>query len=54
MIARRGHIAIIVPRYAVPPVDTGALGIYEYRGDHEWIDHNESQRGRFLYVGLWS
>jgi proteasome lid subunit RPN8/RPN11 len=54
MIARSGHIAIIVPRYAVPPVDTRVLGIYEYRGDHEWTHHNEGNRGRFLYVGRWS
>lgn len=54
MVARAGHIAIIVPHYAIPPVKPTALGIYEYHGSHEWTHHNGNGRDRFFYVGLWS
>ncbi len=36
MIALSGHIAIIVPRYAIEPVQLGELGMYEYLGNHRW------------------
>jgi hypothetical protein len=54
MVASAGHIAIIVPHYAIPPVDSSALGIYEYRGGHEWTNRNGSGRSKFLYVRRWS
>jgi hypothetical protein len=53
MVARAGHIALIVPNFAVGRVRTRQLGIYEYRGNHEWIDHS----GRWIpifYAGHWS
>src|SRR6185295_4503414 len=42
MIARSGHVAIIVPRYAKTPVLQSELGIYEYCGQHIW----KHQKGR--------
>jgi hypothetical protein len=39
MIARAGHIAIILPRMARPPVRRWAVGVYEYLGDHQWRPH---------------
>lgn len=54
MIARSGHIAIIVPNMARPPVSHAALGIYEYRGNHEWINRSGKDVRRFFYVGMWS
>lgn len=36
MIARPGHIAIILPRMARPPVRRWSIGVYEYLGNHEW------------------
>jgi proteasome lid subunit RPN8/RPN11 len=54
MVAVAGHIAIIVPRYAIRPVKCSELGLYEYRGGHEWTTHNGNRRERFLYVGRWS
>lgn len=53
MVARAGHVAIIVPEYASWPIPPGRLGIYEYRGQHEWTDHSAGQR-RFFYTGIWS
>ena len=54
MVASAGHVAIIVPHYAIPPVESAALGIYEYRGGHEWTNRNGNGRSEFLYVGRWS
>jgi hypothetical protein len=54
MVARAGHVAIIVPNLARPPIESAALGIYEYRGKHEWTNRSESPADRFFYVGLWS
>jgi hypothetical protein len=53
MIARAGHVAIIVPDFAVAPIAHRRLGIYEYRGDHAWDDHSGARAG-FFYYGLWS
>lgn len=48
MIAVPGHIAIIVPKYARPPVAQQALGIYEYQGSHTWRD--QSRTPGFFYL----
>jgi proteasome lid subunit RPN8/RPN11 len=54
MVARGGHVAIIVPNMARPPIDHCALGVYEYRGEHEWTNRSSNNVRRFFYVGLWS
>ena len=54
MVARLGHVAIIVPHYARPPVCQSDLGIYEYLGDHAWKNRGGKQAKRFLYTGFWS
>jgi hypothetical protein len=54
MIARARHVAIIVPNMARPPVEHAALGIYEYRGEHQWTKRSGGNPKRFFYVGLWS
>jgi len=38
MIARPGHLAVIVPRFAKSPVWRHRLGFYCYEGDHRWTD----------------
>ena len=53
MIARAGHVAIIVPNFAVAPVPHDRLGIYEYRGNHAWNDYGGARAG-FFYYGLLS
>jgi hypothetical protein len=53
MVARRGHIAIVVPDFAKAPVSAEALGIYEYCGEHKWNTLN-NMRQAVLYVGFWS
>ncbi len=54
MIAREGHIAVIVPDFAAAPVSYDRLCIYEYRGDHQWIDKSHGKANRYLYSGFWS
>ncbi len=38
MIARAGHLAIIVERFARDPVWRHRLGLYRYEGAHCWTD----------------
>lgn len=54
MIARSGHIAIIVPDFARWPIRPRRLCIYEYSGAHQWIERTYPKARRFFYVGFWS
>jgi hypothetical protein len=51
MIASRGHIAIIVPNYAKPPVWRHRLGVYRYEGSHQWTDLSGWSARRLLRTG---
>lgn len=53
MVAREGHVAIIVPRFAAAPVQHEALGVFEYRGSHEWFDRTQARAGGYFYNGFW-
>jgi hypothetical protein len=50
MIARPGHIAIILPRMAKPPIRRWSVGVYEYLGDHRWRPRG-GRRGSTLKIG---
>jgi proteasome lid subunit RPN8/RPN11 len=54
MVARQGHIALIVPDFGRWPINPKRMGIYEYRGDHAWLDHSPARAPHFLYTGFWS
>ncbi len=54
MVARAGHIALILPNLARWPVDQNLFGIYEYRGQHQWGDHSVGRPPHFFYTGFWS
>lgn len=54
MIARSGHIAIIVPDFGAWPIPGERLGFYEYCGQHEWIDRTHPKTRNFFYTGFWS
>jgi hypothetical protein len=54
MVARTGHIAIIVPDFAAPPVHYENVGIYEYQGEHRWADRGHRHCRRYVYTGFWS
>lgn len=50
MIARAGHLALIVPWFARPPVSLPSLGFFEYRGNHQWRDLSGRNVGRYLII----
>ncbi len=54
MVARDGHIAIIVPNFATGRPARETLGVFEYRGDHAWTDHSGARARRFLHNDFWS
>ncbi len=54
MVARIGHVAIIVPNFAAWPIPRNQLCVYEYRGQHEWIDRSPPRSRGFFYTGFWS
>lgn len=54
MVARPGHVAIIVPNFAAWPIRRDCLGVYEYCGHHEWVDRTEPNSRKFFYTGFWS
>ncbi|PKP72187.1 MAG: hypothetical protein CVT83_01190 [Alphaproteobacteria bacterium HGW-Alphaproteobacteria-5] len=54
MVARAGHIALIIPNMAAAPVPMEQIGIYEYRGNHQWFDRSPRVTRGYLYMGFWS
>lgn len=54
MIARAGHVAVILPDYARAPVDLSRIGVFEYRGAHTWDDRSPVRGHRFLNLSRWS
>jgi hypothetical protein len=54
MVARPGHIAIIIPDFARSPVQPRQVRIYEYCGQHDWIDRGPKSAPGYFYTGLWS
>ena len=53
MVATPGHIALIVPDLAQHPVAPGAVGVYQYLGNHEWRDCSDIPAQSFFYLGRW-
>lgn len=44
MIPSSGHLALIIPDFAMRGTEPGHIGIYEYKGGTAWLDH--SRRGQ--------
>lgn len=53
MIARQGHLAIIIPNFASGWIWRHHLGLYRYEGDHRWVNLSGWQARRYLKV-KWS
>lgn len=51
MIARPGHIALIVERFASSPVWRHRMGVYRYEGSHNWTDFSGWRSRRILNTG---
>ncbi len=53
MIALTGHVALIVPNFA-RDFRMMDMGVYEYLGDHKWLDYSGVRGRRFFYTGIWA
>ncbi len=53
MIARTGHLAVIVPYFAEGSIWRHRLGLYRYEGAHRWTNLSGWQARRYLKV-RWS
>ena len=57
MIARSGHVGLIIPDFAQgPPVhqEMANMGIYEYLGAGEWSNHSGRDALQYFYVSRWA
>ena len=52
MISRCGHVALIIPNFAAPPVRRPRVGIYEYQGGKTWRAIAPDERAAFFQIGL--
>ncbi len=52
MISRAGHIALILPDFAQPPVRPARVGIYRYLGNKLWSPVPSADRSDFLHIGV--
>ena len=51
MVAREGHLALIVPHYGTRPVQAREVGVHEYRGDCGWASWFGSRAEHILRIG---
>lgn len=52
MVAVKGHIGLILPDFAARKFSRTNMGIYVYRGSHEWETIGEARNPSFFYIGL--
>jgi len=52
MISRAGHIALILPRFAIDPQPRSEIGIYRYLGAKQWMTVPSAGRSAFFHIGL--
>lgn len=52
MISRAGHIALILPDFARPPIRTETIGIYRYLGNKLWDAVPARARRSLFHIGV--
>jgi proteasome lid subunit RPN8/RPN11 len=52
MMAREGHIAIILPHFAQTAVGQTQLGLYRYQGNYRWEDWCGREARRRFHIGF--
>ena len=52
MISRAGHLALILPEFAAPPVQIRSIGVYRYLGGKKWETIPPNGRAAFFFVGF--
>lgn len=50
MVAIPGHIALIVPNYAQPPLGAADVAVYVYRGRYRWTAYRGRSAARVLNI----
>ncbi|MDQ2983073.1 MAG: hypothetical protein M3R70_03970 [Actinomycetota bacterium] len=51
MIARAGHIAVILPEFATKSISPREIGVHEYLGDDGWRSAYGASAAKLVYVG---
>jgi hypothetical protein len=54
MVARVGHIALIIPDLATGVVKAVDVGVHRYLGDAGWSSSFGREASRLVYVGRWA
>jgi proteasome lid subunit RPN8/RPN11 len=54
MVARTGHLAIILPNLANGRIRPEEIGVYEYLGESGWRSSLGRRAARLVYVGRWA
>lgn len=52
MVSQAGHLALILPDFARPPIPRHDVGIYRYLGSGQWHTVPRAERTRFFLIGL--
>lgn len=52
MISQAGHIALILPRFAIGRQPRREIGMYRYLGGKRWATVPPAERQRFFHIGL--
>lgn len=52
MISQAGHVAMILPDFAKPPMRRRNIGIYEYIGRKQWRTIAPEDRAQYFHIGL--
>jgi len=52
MISRAGHIALVLPHFAVRAQSRREIGIYRYWGSKRWTTVPPGDRRRFFHIGF--
>jgi proteasome lid subunit RPN8/RPN11 len=54
MVAKAGHVAIIVPGFAMHQPMPERCGVHQYQGAHQWSSAYGRDAKQALYVGRWA
>ena len=54
MIAKAGHLAIIIPDFAQRRFSVSDLGFFEYLGNHQWRDWSGGEARKKIYMGVFA
>jgi proteasome lid subunit RPN8/RPN11 len=54
MLARVGHLAVVMPHFAQGQVRANNVGVHEYLGEVGWRCSYAREAARLIYVGRWA